>query len=912
MLLDRRSECAFLEELRADIRAGESRALVIRGEAGVGKSALLEYLVAKATDERVVRAAGIQSEVELAFAALHQVCAPMLDGLPHLPDPQQEALQTAFGLRMGRPPDRFLIGLAVLGLFGEAARKQPLVCLLDDAQWLDRASAQVLAFVARRLLAESVAIVFAVREPVTSSHADVPELSGIPELLLTGLPDDEARSLLMSAYRGPVDAPVLDRILAEARGNPLALLELPRGFAPTELPGGIGLPPRDGRLPRSIEESFQRQVAPLPAETRELLLVAAAEPVGDPRLLWLAAEILGIRVDTAAPPAQAAGLVEFGPKVRFRHPLVRSAIYRAATARERRVAHAALAEVTDPHTDPDRRAWHYAQAADGPDENVAAQLVHCALRAQARGGMIAAAAFLECATELTPDPQRRGQRALAAAQAKYDAGDPDSSLRLLNITSASPLDELQRAKVDVMRARIAFILDRGRDAPALLLKAAAELEPLDVRLARETYLEALDAARFAAHLASGPGLRDVAEAARVVAPAHPPRAADLLLDGLAMRFTDGYAASLPLLRRAITAFGGSDLPAEEGLRWLWLASTTCSDHLWDERSWEALATRHLQLVRETGALAVLPLALTSSIVMRTFLGELSTAGALLEEQRAVVEATRTPLAWYGPLFLAAWQGRAAEAFELIESGLRENERRGEGDGVIACGWAKALLCNSLGRYEEALAAAERATERPVEIGTPYWASLVELVTAAARSGRPERARDASEWLTRMTRASGTDWALGLGARCRALLSEGATAERSYRAAIDRLSRTRVRGELARTRMLYGEWLRRENRRVDARDQLRAAHEIFTSVGAQAFAQRSERELAATGETVGKRSVETLTKLSPQETQIARLVGEGLSNAEIAARLFISPRTVEWHLSRIFAKLQITSRRQLRR
>lgn len=911
MLLDRRSECAFLEELRADVRAGESRALVIRGEAGVGKTALLEHLVAKAADDRVVRAAGIQAEVELAFAGLHQVCAPMLEGLPRLPDPQQDALRTAFGLSVGRAPDRFLIGLAVLGLFGEAARKRPLVCLLDDAHWLDQASAQVLAFVARRLLAESVAMIFVVRE-TTGGDLGVPEFAGLPELRITGLPDEEARSLLVSAYHGPVDAPVLDRILAEARGNPLALLELPRGFAPPDLPSGIGFPPRRSQLPRSIEESFQRQVAPLPADTRRLLLVAAAEPVGDPGLLWRAAEILGIRVEAAAPPAQAAALVEFGARVKFRHPLVRSAIYRAATAAERRLTHAALAQVTDPQTDPDRQAWHSAQAADGPDEKVAALLDHCALRAQARGGIAAAAAFLECATELTPDPQRRGQRALAAARAKYDAGDPESALRLLAITAASPLDELQRAKVDVMRARIAFLLDRGRDAPALLLKAAAELEPLDVRLARETYLEALDAARFAAHLANGPGLQDVAEAARAVAPAQPPRAADLLLDGLAMRYTDGYAPAVPALRRAITAFGSRDLPADEGLRWLWLASTTCPDHLWDERGWEELATRHLELVRETGALAVLPLALTSSIVMRTFLGELSTARSLLEEQSAVIEATRAPLAWYGPLFLAAWEGRAAEAFELIETGLAENQRRGEGDGVIACGWAKALLCNSLGRYDEALAAAEQATEYPVEIGTPYWASLVELVTAAARSGRPERAKDASEWLTRMTRASGTDWALGLGARCRALLSEGATAERSYQEAIDRLARTRVRGELGRSHLQYGEWLRRENRRVVAREQLRLAHEIFTSLGAQAFAQRAERELAATGETVRKRSVETLSELTAQEAQIARLVGEGLSNAEIAARLFISPRTVEWHLSRIFAKLQITSRRQLRR
>jgi DNA-binding CsgD family transcriptional regulator len=910
MLLDRRDECQLLDQLVADVRAGESRALVVRGDAGIGKTALLEYVLGRAAGGRVVRAAGIQSEMELAFAALHQVCTPMLDRVPGLPDPQQEALRAAFGLSAGRAPDRFLLGLAVLGLFAEVARERPLVCLLDDAQWLDRASAQVLAFVARRLLAESVAMIFAVRDSATGQEPEVPELAGLAELLITGLPDDEARALLTSAYRGPVDAPVLDRILAEARGNPLALLELPRGFAPTELAGGFGLL-SGSRLPRWIEESFHRQVAPLPAETRQLLLLAAAEPVGDPALVWRAAERLSI--DISVPPWQAAGLVEFGARVRFRHPLVRSAIYRAAAPEERRRAHAALALVTDAQADPDRRAWHQAQAAGGPDEDVAAELERCADRAQVRGGLAAAAAFLERASELTPEPIRRGQRALAAAQAKYHAGTPDSSLRLLALAEASPLGELGRVEVDVLRARIAFTMKRGHDAPSLLLKAAAELEPLDVQLARDMYLEALDAARFAAHLASGAGLREVAEGARAVAPpTQPPRAADLLLDGLAVRFTDGYAAAVPLLRQAVTAFGRQDLPTEEGLRWLWLASTACCDHLWDEQTWEALATRHIELVRHTGALAVLPLALTSSIVMRTALGELTTAAALLEEQTAVIEATGIPLAWYGPLFLAAWQGREAEAFELIEAGMAENTRRGEGDGVIACGWGKALLCNSLGRYEEALDAAEAATEQRVEIGKPYWASLVELVTAAARSGRPERAADAFERLTRLTQLSGSEWALGLEARCRALLSDGPAAESCYREAIDRLSRTRVRGELARTRLHYGEWLRRQSRRTDARVQLRTAHQVFAGMGAQCFADCAARELVATGEKVRKRTVETVSDLTAQEAQIVRMVRERLANAEIGARLFISPRTVEWHLSKIFAKLQITSRRQLLR
>jgi DNA-binding CsgD family transcriptional regulator/tetratricopeptide (TPR) repeat protein len=851
--------------------------------------------------------------MELAFAALHSVCSPLLDRLPRLPAPQQEALRTAFGVSAGDPPDRFLVALAVLGLLAEAAQERPLVCVIDDAQWLDRASAQVLAFVARRLLAESVAMIFAVRESASDQDLpEVPEVAGLAEMLITGLPDEDARTLLVSAHRGPVDARVLERVLAEAHGNPLALLELPRGFAPAELAGGFGLP-NEGRLPRRIEESYQRQIAPLPAETRQLLLVAAVEPVGDPVLVWRAAEQLGIGIDTAARPATEAGLVEFGARVRFRHPLVRSAIYRAASPEDRRNTHRVLAQVVDPKADPDRRAWHKAQAAAGPDEDVAAELERSAGRAQARGGVSAAAAFLERATELTPDPQRRGQRALAAAQAKLEAGLPESSSRLLSLAEASPLSDFQRAQVDLLRARIAFTTNRGSDAPSLLLKAAVQLGLRDVRLARDTYLEALDAARFAAHLASGPGLREVAAAAREAAPAAPPpRPADLLLDALGVRYTDGYAPAVPLLKAAVSAFCSADLVREEGLRWLWLASTTCCDHLWDLQSWEVLATRHVQLVRDTGALAILPLALTSCIVMQISLGELATAAAQLEEQRAAVEASGIPLAWYGPLFLAAWQGREAEAFELIEAGLKENARRGEGDGVIACGWGKALLCNSLGRYEEALTAAQEATAPQLEIGMPYWASLVELVTAAARSGQPQQAADAFERFTMLAQASGSEWALGLQARCRALLDDGSAADSGYREAVDRLGRTRARGELARTHLLYGEWLRRENRRVDAREQLRTAHEIFTAMGAEIFAERAARELAATGETVRKRTVEGPGELTAQETQIARLVRDGLSNAEIGARLFISPRTVEWHLSKIFTKLHITSRRQLRR
>ena len=905
MLLDRRSERQLVDQLVDDVRAGESRALVVRGEAGVGKTALLEYLLARTSGCRVARASGVQAEQELAFAAMHQLCAPMLHRLEGLPGPQREALRKAFGLGAGDPPDRFLVGLAVLGLLAEAARERPLICVVDDAQWLDRASAQVLAFVARRLLAESVAIVFAVRDP----H-EVPELSGLAEVLLTGLPDEDARALWVSAHRGPVDERVLERVVAETRGNPLAMLELPRAFTPMELASGFGV--SEATLPRRIEESFRRQVAPLPVETQRLLLVAAAEPVGDPLLVLRAAKWLGIRTQAVA-PAEAAGLVEFGARVQFRHPLVRSAIYRAASPEERRSAHEALARVTDSAADPDRRAWHNAQAAAEPDENVAAELQRCAGRAQARGGLAAAASFLERATELTPDPARRGQRALAAAQARHQSGAPDAAERLLVVVEAGPLDESQRADADLLRARIAFTMNRGGDASSLLLKAADQLQQLDLRRARDTYLDALRAAWYAAHLASGATLRDVAEAVRAApAPAAPLRPPDLLLDGLAVRYTDGYAAGVPMLKPALQAFRSPELPSDEGLRWLWFASTTCLD-LCDGETCITLTSRFVQLARDTGAFATLPMALTMRIVALVFAGDLAAATSLLEELATVAEATGTQAPPpYADQLIAAWQGREGRATELIAATTADAEHRGEGMGLIAAGWMRALLYNSLGRYEEALSAAQQATEPRQEMGVLTWAPLIELITAATHSGRPDLAADALSRLAEFTQASGTDCALGMEAGCRALVSEGDDAERWYLEAIDRLAPTCMRGQLARAHLHYGEWLRRQNRRIDARDQLRTAHEMLTAMGMDAFAELAARELGATGETVRRHSVETAGELTAQEAQIARLARDGLSNAEIAARLFISPRTVEWHLGNIFMKLQITSRRQLRR
>jgi len=905
MLWGRRQQCEALDGLLAEVRAGRSRVLVVRGEAGIGKTALLDYAAETAPDFRVARAEGVESEMELPFAALHQLCGPMLSRLGRLPGPQREALGVAFGLCPGGAPDRFLVGLAVLGLLSEVAADRPLLCLVDDAQWLDQASAQALAFVARRLDSESVALLFGTRDPAGGG-----DLAGLPGLALEGLADADARALLASVIPGRLDERVWDRIIAESGGNPLALLELPRGMTAAELAGGFGLPGA-GPLSGRIEGIFERRLAPLPEMTRLLLLLAAAEPTGDPALLWRAAGNLGISAQDAAAPAEADGLLTVGARVIFRHPLVRSAVYQAASAADRRRAHRALAEATDPGTDPDRRAWHRAQAAAGPDEDIAAELERSAGRAQARGGFAAAAAFLERATELTLESARRAERALAAAQAKFQAGAFDAALGLLAIAEPGSLDEFQRARVDLLRGQIAFASSHDGDAPPpkLLLAAARQFEPLDVRLARETYLEALSAALLAGRLALDGSVREVAAAARAAPrPPRPARAPDLLLDGLALVITEGYPAAVPLLKQAVSAFRSADVSREEELRWIWQACHGAG-LLWDYGSWDLLSARRVELARAAGALTALPSAFNTRVGVHLFAGEFDVAASLVAEVESVTEATGSSIAPYAALGLAALRGREAEALELIEAATKDAERRGEGGGLSFVRWATAVLCNGLGRYEQALAAAQQASEDSPADLFANWA-VAELIEAAARSGVPERAAGALDRLSATARASGSDWAFGVEARSRALCSEGETAETLYRQAIDWLGRTRLRVELGRAHLLYGEWLRRENRRIDAREQLRTAHQMFAAMGADGFAGRAARELLATGERVRKRTADAPARLTAREAEIARLAGDGLSNPEIAAQLFMSPRTVEYHLHKVFTKLAISSRNQL--
>jgi len=903
MLRGRAVECGVLDGLVAEVRAGRSRVLVVGGEPGIGKTALLGYAADVAQDFRVARAGGVESEMELPFAALHQLCGRMLGRLGGLPGPQRDALGVAFGLGAGGAPERFLVGLAVLGLLSEVAAGRPLLCLVDDAQWLDQASAQVLAFVARRLDAESVALLFGTRD-----RAGEGGLAGLPGLALAGLADADARALLASVLPGRLDERVRDRIVAESGGNPLALLELPHGVTAAGLAGGFALPgagPLSGRL----EDSFRRRLATLPEVTRLLLLLAAAEPTGDPALLWRAAGDLGISAEDAASPAEADRLLTVADRVTFRHPLVRSAVYRAAPVGDRRRAHRALAEATDPGADPDRRAWHRAQAAAGPDEVVAAELERSASRAQARGGPAAAAAFMERAAALTLEPTRRAERALVAAQATAQAGAFDAALRLLAAAEAGPLGEFQHAQGDLLRGQIAFASRRGSDAPPLLLKAAPQFEPLDVRLARDTYLDALAAALFAGRLALGGGIREVAEAARAApAPPQPPRPPDLLLDGLAVLITQGWPAGAPMLKWAVSTFRGADVSREEGLRWLWLACHAAGI-IWDYESWDVLSARQVKLARDTGALIALPIAFNTRAGVHLFAGEFAMAASMVAEADSVTVATASSIAPYGALALAALQGSEAKAFKLIEAGTKDVQRRGEGVGLSFVWWATAVLYNGLGRYQDALAAAQQASEDSPADLFANWA-VIELIEAAARSGVPELAASALQWLSNSARASGTDWALGVEARSRALLSDSQRAGPLYREAIDRLGRTRLRLELGRAHLLYGEWLHRESRRSDARGQLRTAHQMLAAMGAGGFAERAARELRATGERVRKLATDAAGQLTAQEAQIGRLAGEGLSNPEIAARLFMSPRTVEYHLHKVFTKLAITSRNQL--
>ena len=903
-LVGRRAECGMLDRLVEAVCAGESRALVLCGEAGVGKTALLQHLTGRTASCRVVQIAGVESEMELAFAGLHQLCAPLLAGLDDLPERQGDALRIVFGMGSGPVPDRFLVGLATLGLLAQVAEQKPLVCIVDDEQWLDRASAQVLGFVARRLAAESVGLVFAARVPTS-------DLAGLSQLPVHGLASGDARALLEAELKVPLDGWVRDQLVAETGGNPLALLEWPRALTTQQWSGGFGLPAAV-RLAGGVAEGFRHRLEVLPEDTRRLLLIAAADPLGDAGLVWRAAEWLGIDAE-AAGPAVEDGLVEFGTRVLFRHPVVRSVVYTAAAVGERRHVHGALAQVTDAERDPDRHAWHGAHAAAGPDEDVAAELEGSAGRAQARGGLAAAAAFLERATALTLDPEKRVKRALAAASAQVQAGGFEAARDLLSIAEALAPNDFQQARIEMIQAQLAFATTLGGDAPHLLLKAAQRLESIDIGLARMTYLQAVTAAIFSDEVTRGDVEQLARAAAAAPAPTGTPTATDLLLDGIAAHYTRGPAAGAPILRTALDQFGRGIAPENE-LRAYVLANMLAAQHLWDYRCWQRLSDRYLELARSLGALSDLPSALTWKVLCLAFAGELTAAAALVQELQAVLEATGASIAPYGALVVAGTRGRPDEVDDVIEAARSDVSQRGEGFGMTIATWTSAMANNAVGNYQAAMRSASYSQPPSLTARLSIGAFRVpEMVEAAVRCGHTDVAADALAKLTEVSSVSGTDWSCGVQVRCRALLTDGPAAEDLYRESIERLSGTQLRPDLARAHLLYGEWLRRERRRSDARGQLRCAHEMFEEMGMEGWAQRAHRELEATGETTRKRTIAPDPQLlTAQEAQIARMARDGHSNPEIGARLFISTRTVEYHLQKVFTKLNVQSRKQLDR
>jgi DNA-binding CsgD family transcriptional regulator len=898
-LFGRDGERRRLAQLLAKVKGGQSGVLVVRGESGVGKTTLLSHLVEEASEFNVARVVGVESEMELPFAGLHELCGPLLRRLDGLPEPQQEALSIAFGLTFGNSPDRFLVALGTLSLLATVAEERPVLCIVDDAQWLDQASSQVFGFVGRRLLAERVGLVFAAASP-----ADPPDpLGGLPELWLEGLDSEAARTLLDSVVPGPLDPTVRERIIEETGGNPLALLELSRGLTAAQVAGGFGLPDTR-RIPRRIEDEFRQRLASLPVDAQRLVTLAAADPVGDATLVLRAAGTLGLD-PTVSDLIADAGLLEIRGKVRFRHPLVRSAAYGLAAADDRRAAHAALAAVTDPQVDPDRRAWHRAQAASGPDENVAEELISSADRALQRGGIAAAAAFWERVVGLTPDPDDRSSRAIEAAKAKYAAGDFEAVQALLVVAEAGTNDTARHAEVERIRAQVAFALKRGRDAPPLLLSAARRLERLDPDLARETYIEALIAAIYAGRLASD---NEVAVAARAAGlgtvGAEPLEHQQLLLGGLALRMTDGYVAGARTLRDALRRYRSEP----QQLDWLSISYNLVAMDLWDDDAWTQMASGQAELARRSGILSWLPFALDYLAEFHIHSGDLAQAEALLAEAERIDPGIRAGTLPYVPLMVAAWRGAKAAVAELSNAMIAGAAERGEGAALTYTEYAQAVLHNGRGEYAEATDAAESAVAASELVISP-WA-LYELVEGAVRSEKRELAEAAACELTAVAEASGSQWARGAAARSQALVADGPKTDDLFGEAILLLAQTHMSAHLARAQLSYGEWLRRQKRRIDARAQLQQAFDAFASMGAHGFAERARRELEATGAKVRKRQDTTRYELTPQEEQIAQLAREGKTNPEIGVQLFIGARTVEWHMAKVFAKLGISSRREL--
>jgi DNA-binding CsgD family transcriptional regulator len=896
LLAGRKAECAAVDAVLEQARAGQGRALVVRGQTGVGKTALLDHAVARADGFRTIRIHASESEAGLAYAGLQLLSSALDDGAALLQPAHRQALDTALGWRAGEP-ERLLLGLAVVSLLANASSTQPILCIVDDAQWLDRFSAQAMAFASRRLAAQPVAVLIAERDSPGQRDFD-----GLSSLRLAGLSHADARSLMGSVIRGPADEGVIGRIIVEARGIPRVLVDAALAIASPECAGGYGLD-MTPRLSSGDSEEALEHLDDLGPDSRRLLLLAAADPTGDPALLWRAAAAQGLPAG-AAMSLDCRGLMRIGSRVTFCDPAARSAIYASAGAEDKRWVHDALAAATDPTSSPDRRAWHKAHAAQAPDDDLALELDRCVARARDRAGPAAAAAFLERAASLTRDSALRCERALAAAEAMFAAGAPDAAVRLLATAELAAPGASRRGRMDRLRARMAFASGRGDESLGVLLEAArtgCELEP---SLAQEACLEALAAVVFTGRLGRDGVPEAVAKVASASQGAGLPPATGRLLDGLGARASRGYAAAHEPLSSALEGWEGRGI-GDSGPA-LWLIGRVAAD-LWDDEAWHKLTDAGWRRAEATGSRVVLPYALTCRAIVEIHRGQLGAASALVAEANALSAGMNSPPLACASLMLAGWRGHERPALALFDSARRNALDRGEGVTLATASFAEAVLFNGLGCYDAALAAARDAAEVD-ELGL-FGLSLVELIEAAARSGCPETAAAGLERLTDSVRASRTDWAYGMEARSRALVTDGNGAEGLYRESIERLARSRITVHHARAQLLYGEWLRRQGRRVDARAQLRAAQLAFAAMGAEAFASRAGREHLATGEKARRRG-ETPDQLTSQETRIAFLARDGLTNPEIGGRLFVSPRTVEYHLHKVFEKLGIRSRGEL--
>jgi DNA-binding CsgD family transcriptional regulator len=902
-LLDRQAERAAVDEVLRSVRNGFSATLVIRGSAGVGKTALLGWATQTAPDMRTCSVTGIEAEVELAFAALHQLLVPVLPGMEELPDPQRHALQVAFGKEAGPAPDRFLVGLAALTLLARAAEERPALCLIDDAQWLDAESARVLAFVARRLYADQVGMLIAVAEPAAADAFEQ-----LPEVSVGGLPPEEAGQLLRSVARAPIDDRVVDQILAETERNPLALGQVGLELTAQELADPAFLP-EPVPVGRRLTDGLRRQVARLDPNTHAFLLLLAAEPGRGRPVLWRAARNGGIDADTAAAEAEAAGLIELSAgSVRFCYPLIRSAIYYGAPDRDRRRVHALLSAACDPW-DLDRRAWHLGAAATSPDEEVAAELEHAASRAQARGGYAGRVALLSRSVELTADDGQRARRELALADAELSSGNPDTAQQLVDAALPRLADQGQRAQGERLMGEVLFAQGHVVDSANLLASAARLLTP-DHAAAREAMMAAMRVAIWA-----GPTeAKEIATAAAALPrPAQPEaRVCDLLLEGFAARFAVGFGASIEPFRSAVSALRSEDPEQVTELRWFEMGVIAAAS-LWDADGVLDLTNRFLRAARAQGALAMLPVALALRATADCLVGRLADAEDRWREMREILAASRSATV-VGVDSLSegvalVYTGRIAEARSVAAARIRESTSRGQG-GVADVGRAIAAMADVwAGSYDAAVDAAATVVQDDIPFVTE--ATLPELIEATARSGQRSEAMSAFHIMSERALAVGTPEALGVRSRCAALVDDSDGAQASYQQAIGHLERSRAGVELARAHLQYGEWLRRRKRKRDARRELHAAHDMLEAMGATGFAARAAAELQATGEHVRPQAPAT-TDLTAQEARVAGLAAEGETNNQIAAQLFISPRTVEYHLSKVFAKLGVSSRAQLAR